>query len=176
MSDRPEDRPVPPLARASARNARTRTAGRTDGTSTHRDIPARQPMSDHERETIRKAGAEDARRSRIANGLPERIEDPAAVAALAAILRRPPGESTSHERNRRHKPKAESGRGHSSAASPCSARSESPVEFCPVAQELQLEFRWQVRPALAAGMRADDQPFMTALAAARCRLVFKPSQ
>jgi FtsK/SpoIIIE family len=91
VSDRPEDRPVPNLARASARNARTRTAGRTDGTSTRRSIPAR--------ETIRKAGAEDARRSRIANGLPEGIEDPAAVAALAAILRRPPAESTSHERD-----------------------------------------------------------------------------
>ena len=99
MSDRPEDRPVPPLARASARHARTHTVGRTDGTSTHRGTPAPQPMSGHERETIRKAGAEDARRSRIANGLPERIEDPAAVAALAEILRRPPSESISHERN-----------------------------------------------------------------------------
>jgi len=91
VSDRPEDRPVPPPARASARNARTQTTGRTDGTSTDRGIPAR--------ETIRKAGAEDARRSRTANGLPERIEDPAAVAELAAMLRRPPSESTSHERN-----------------------------------------------------------------------------
>jgi hypothetical protein len=54
-------------------------------------------MSDQERGAIRQAGAEDARRSRIANGLPERIEDPAAVATLAAILRRPPSESTRHE-------------------------------------------------------------------------------
>jgi hypothetical protein len=54
MSDRAEDRPVPPLARASARNARTQTTGRTDGTSTHRAIPARQ--------TIREAGAEDTGR------------------------------------------------------------------------------------------------------------------
>jgi hypothetical protein len=99
MSDRPEDRPVPPLARASARNARTRTTGRTDGTSTHRGIPDREPMSDQERAGIRQAGAEDARRSRIAGGLPERIEDPAAVATLAAILRRPLGESTRHEKN-----------------------------------------------------------------------------
>jgi hypothetical protein len=91
VSDRPEGRPVPRLVRASARNARTRTEGRTDGTSTHRDIP--------ERERIREAGAEDARRSRIENGLPERIEDPAAVAALAAMLRRPSREDTSHERN-----------------------------------------------------------------------------
>jgi hypothetical protein len=86
-------------ARASARNARTRTTGRTDGTSTHRGIPAREPLSDQERATIRQAGPEDARRSRIANGLPERIEDSEAVAALAAILRRAPNESTSHERN-----------------------------------------------------------------------------
>jgi hypothetical protein len=98
VSDRPEDRPVPNPARASARNARARTTGRTDGTSTHRGIPAREVMSDQERAAIRQAGAEDARRSRIANGLPERIEDPAAVATLAAILRRP-SESTSHEKN-----------------------------------------------------------------------------
>ena len=44
-------------------------------------------MSDQERATIRKAGADDARRSRARQGLPERIEDPAAVAVLAAILR-----------------------------------------------------------------------------------------
>jgi hypothetical protein len=54
VSGRPEGRPVPPLARASARNARTRMAGRTDGTSTHRGIPARQ--------TIREASAEDVGR------------------------------------------------------------------------------------------------------------------
>ena len=99
VSDRPEDRPVPNPARASARNARTRTPGRTDGTSTQRDIPAREPMSDQERAAIRQAGGEDARRSRIASGLPERIEDPAAVATLAAILRRPPAESVRHEKN-----------------------------------------------------------------------------
>jgi hypothetical protein len=99
VSGRPEDRPVPNLARASARNARTRTAGRTDGTSTQRGTPARQSMSDQERAAIRQAGAEDARRSRIANRLPARIEDPAAVATLAATLRRPPSETTSHEKN-----------------------------------------------------------------------------
>jgi hypothetical protein len=48
---------------------------------------------------IREAGAEDARRTRTENGLPERNEDPAAVAALAAMLRRPSREDTSHERN-----------------------------------------------------------------------------
>jgi hypothetical protein len=56
-------------------------------------------MSDQERAAIRQAGAEDARRSRIASGLPERIEDSQAVATLAAILRRPPSESTRHEKD-----------------------------------------------------------------------------
>ena len=36
---------------------------------------------------IRKAGAEAARRSRLRQGLTERIEDPAAVAVLAELLR-----------------------------------------------------------------------------------------
>ena len=100
MSDRPEDRPVPTLARASARNARTQTAGRMDGTSAHRGT-ARQPMSDQERDRIRKAGADDARRSRVEHGFPERIEDLATVAVLAAILARsraPPNESAGTER------------------------------------------------------------------------------
>jgi hypothetical protein len=56
-------------------------------------------MSDQECAAIRQAGAEDARRARIADGLPERIEDSEAVAALAAILRRPASESTRHEKN-----------------------------------------------------------------------------
>jgi hypothetical protein len=56
-------------------------------------------MSDQERAAIRQAGAEDARRSRIANGLPARIEDPAAVATLAVILRRPLHETTNDEKN-----------------------------------------------------------------------------
>lgn len=65
--------------------------------------PAATAMSDQERATIRQAGADDARRSRTRQGLPERIEDPAAVAVLAAILRdaqprKPPTEGTSHER------------------------------------------------------------------------------
>jgi len=61
-------------------------------------------MSAEDRAAIRQAGAEDARSSRIQQGLPDRIEDPAAVATLAAILRdtpapRAPTESTRHERN-----------------------------------------------------------------------------
>jgi hypothetical protein len=60
-------------------------------------------MSDEDRAAIRQAGAEDARRSRTRQGLPERIEDPAAVAVLAAILRNipapwPPSEGISDER------------------------------------------------------------------------------
>jgi hypothetical protein len=59
-------------------------------------------MSTEERAAIRSAGADDARRSRIEHGLPERIEDPAAVVVLAAILRDarapPPRESTADER------------------------------------------------------------------------------
>jgi hypothetical protein len=58
-------------------------------------------MSDQEREKVRAAGAEDARRSRRRQGLPERVEDPSAITILAALLRsthhtRPP-ESTGHE-------------------------------------------------------------------------------
>jgi hypothetical protein len=61
-------------------------------------------MSEEDREASRKAGAEDARRSRVEHGFPERIEDPAAIAVLAAILRgtrkrAPPTESTSNEGN-----------------------------------------------------------------------------
>jgi hypothetical protein len=44
-------------------------------------------MSDQERAAIRQAGADDARRSRAEHGFPERIEDPATIAVLAAILR-----------------------------------------------------------------------------------------
>lgn len=69
-----------------------------------REHPAATAMSDQERAVIRQVGADDARRSRARQGLPERIEDPAAVAVLAAILRdipapRPPSEPTSRERN-----------------------------------------------------------------------------
>lgn len=60
-------------------------------------------MSAEERAAIRQAGADDALRSRARQGLPERIEDPAAVAVLAAIMREvpappSPSKSSSHER------------------------------------------------------------------------------
>ena len=38
MSDRPEDRPVPPLARVSARHARTQPMRRDSETMTQRDF------------------------------------------------------------------------------------------------------------------------------------------
>lgn len=100
----PPSRPVPPLAHASARKRANANDGTNDGTSTERATPARQPaLSDQEREAIREVGAHDARRSRIEHRFPERIEDPAAVAMLAAILRdipkpRSPSENVSHER------------------------------------------------------------------------------
>lgn len=67
------------------------------------ECPAATAMSDHERAAIRQAGADDARRSRARQGLPERIEDPTAVAVLATILRdvpkpRPSTENSNHER------------------------------------------------------------------------------
>ena len=102
VSDRPGGGPVPGPARASARDVRTPAAGRADGTSTPGDT-ARQPFSDQERAAIRQAGADDARRSRAGQGFPERIEDPAAVALLAALLRdaRPPPRNETGRRTAR---------------------------------------------------------------------------
>ena len=102
VSDRPGGGPVPGPARASARAARTPAAGRADGTSTPGDT-ARQPLSDQERAAIRQAGADDARRSRAGQGFPERIEAPAAVAVLAALLRdaRPPPRTGTRRRTTR---------------------------------------------------------------------------
>jgi hypothetical protein len=76
---------------AAPGQARPGRPERADGTTTPGDT-ARQPLSDQERAAIRQAGADDARRSRAEQGFPERIEDPAAVALLAALLRdaRPP--------------------------------------------------------------------------------------
>lgn len=61
-------------------------------------------LSAEERAAIRKAGADDARRSRARQGLPERIEDPAAVAVLAALLRAAP-RTLAREGTRRHERK-----------------------------------------------------------------------
>ena len=55
--------------------------------------PPRGPLSPEERAAIRRIGAEDARRSRLRQGLPERVEDPAAIAVLAALLRTTRGTS-----------------------------------------------------------------------------------
>jgi hypothetical protein len=82
----------------------TEPAKRTPPPGSHQhEPPAATAMSDQERAAIRQAGADDARRSRARHGLPERIEDPAAVAVLAAILRDAPApvrirESSSNER------------------------------------------------------------------------------
>jgi hypothetical protein len=61
-------------------------------------------MNAEERAAVRQAGAEDARRSRTRQGLPERIEDLAAVAVLATLLRavpapRPPRYSSDTEKD-----------------------------------------------------------------------------
>jgi hypothetical protein len=47
-------------------------------------------MTTEQRDAVRRIGAVDARRSRVSQGLPERIEDPAGIATLAALLRDPP--------------------------------------------------------------------------------------
>jgi hypothetical protein len=46
-------------------------------------------VTPEDREAIRRAGARDARASRAAAGLPEHIEDPAAAAHLAGLIRGP---------------------------------------------------------------------------------------
>ena len=62
---------------------------------------------------------------------------------------------------RRHKPRKREGGGGTFLRRSCvfGAVSEPPVEFCPVSHELQLEFGCQVRPAFAAGMRANTRDF-----------------
>jgi hypothetical protein len=102
MTDRLASRLVSPPARASAR----KRANTDDGTR-HETQPDHGVMSDEERARVRRAGAENARRSRIRQGLPERIEDPIAVAVLAALLgtspRAPPeAESASQNASRQH--------------------------------------------------------------------------
>jgi hypothetical protein len=105
MSDRLTDRLVSPPARASARKrANADHETRRETTPRHPRQDARPPptMSAEQRAKARAAGAEDARRSRIRQGLPERIEDPAAIAILAALLRteklRKPEAGSNHDR------------------------------------------------------------------------------
>jgi hypothetical protein len=85
MTDRLANRLVSPPARASARKR-----ANTDDETRHETQPDHRVMSDEERVRVRRAGAENARRSRVRQGLPERIEDPLAVAVLAALLRTSP--------------------------------------------------------------------------------------
>lgn len=68
---------------------------------------SRAPLSAEERAAIRKAGADDARRSRVRQGLPDRIDDAAVIAVLADLLRTArstPHPGTSQERKRRPEP------------------------------------------------------------------------
>ena len=67
---------------------------------------ASQPLSPEERALIRRAGAHDARRSRLRQGLPERIEDPAAIAILAALLRTARSTRTQESASDDHQPAA----------------------------------------------------------------------
>jgi hypothetical protein len=100
MNDRLTDRLVSPPARASARKRANRDDETRRETSTAR---VQRTMSDEERAKVRRAGAEDARRSRKRQGLPERIEDPAAIAVLAALLRtarKPPATEAASDRGK----------------------------------------------------------------------------
>jgi hypothetical protein len=97
VSDRPDDRPIPRHTYASARKREQTSHGTDNETNAERHQPS---LSDAERAAIRRAGAEDARRSRVAQGLPERIEDLATITALAALLSGTRGEeSAGEERN-----------------------------------------------------------------------------
>lgn len=90
MRDRRGDRLISRPARASARkraNADDETRRATTTQRPQQDGLPPPRMSDAERAKVRAAGAEDGRRSRIRQGLSERIEDPTAIAILAALLR-----------------------------------------------------------------------------------------
>ena len=78
---------VMPHDRQDPAQARTEEGECQPGRQAQVRRPPRQPLSPEERALIRRAGAQDARRSRLRQGLPERIEDPAAIAVLAALLR-----------------------------------------------------------------------------------------
>jgi hypothetical protein len=71
--------------------------------------PAGRPLSNEDRQALRRAGAEDGRRSRTRQGLPERIEDPVTAAALAALLRDPAPGRAAHSPAKQAAPAGTSG-------------------------------------------------------------------
>ena len=113
--------------------------------------PPRAPLSEEERAVIRNAGREDARRSRLRQGLPDRIEDPAAIATrrYCCAPRTAPTKPPTATATRQHK-RRERWMPHPSAAlSRSRAVSEPPVEFRPLAHRPQHHFLSPVRAACA---------------------------
>jgi len=78
---------------------------RTKGSSR----PAGRPLSNEDRQALRRAGAEDARRSRARQGLPERIEDPVTAAALGCAATRPAPAHAAHSSAKQAAPTGTSG-------------------------------------------------------------------
>ena len=95
----PIDRPLRPALALTPATHRDQEEEQLTPPAPGASHPAR-ALTEQDREAIRAAGADDARRSRAAHGLPERVEDPAAIARLAALLRdsppprRPPAQAT----------------------------------------------------------------------------------
>ena len=77
--------------------ARNQEGGEAQTTQPADDNRQAETLSRQDRDAIRDAGAQDARRSRAALGLPERIEDPVTAARLAAMLRDQPAHPAQHE-------------------------------------------------------------------------------
>jgi hypothetical protein len=117
VSDRPEDRPVPNPARASARNARTRTAGRTDGTSTHPGIPDRETIREPARKT------HGARESKLGFRSGSKIRQRSRCWPRSCASHR--AKAPAVKGIRRHKPQMEERKGRSSAALPWSMRCQA---------------------------------------------------
>jgi hypothetical protein len=105
VSDRLTDRLISRPARASAR----KRANADDETRRETSTEGSQPphtMSEEERARMRRIGSEDARKSRKKQGLPERIEDPAAIAILAVLFRSTRRGTTENAKNHERKPTA----------------------------------------------------------------------
>ena len=84
-------RPVPApqeQAQDQVKNASVRSGARARRVAPIYGLEAG-AVTPEDRDAVRQAGAGDARRPRAVAGLPERIEDPAAVALLAGLLREP---------------------------------------------------------------------------------------